>query len=217
MNNITVVSSPNNRGKIRGTLLEKSEISYKIEDENLSEANDTLPFTISEKLVKAYNLSLEAGDDVCFIGELRSYNKLIDGKSRLILSFFVKEVVENESAKSVNELTLTGYICKEPVYRTTPFNRQICDVLLAVNRIAFNKSDYIPCISWGRTARFCQNLEVGSQVKVIGRVQSRMYEKKYEDGTVQTRIAYEVSVGSLEIIEEKTTEKEEVAENQEAV
>ena len=95
---------------------------------------------------------------------------------------------------------------------------EISDLLLAVNR-AYNKSDYIPCIAWGRTARFCQNLEVGSQVKVVGRVQSRTYEKKYEDGTCQTRVAYEVSIGSLEVIEEKGEEKEEIeeVENQEAV
>ena len=215
MNNITVVSSPNNRGKIRGTLLEKSEISYKIEDENfyegklsverLSEANDTLPFTISEKLVKAYNLSLESGDDVCFIGELRSYNKLIDGKSRLILSFFVKEVVENESAKSVNELTLTGYICKEPVYRTTPFNRQICDVLLAVNRIAFNKSDYIPCILWGRNAKFIQSKKVGTKVNLTGRIQSRVYKKEIKEGEFEERVAYEVSCQRIEVLDKEET------------
>ena len=129
------------------------------------------------------------------------------------------EEEENEIIRKdtiTNEVVLVGYLCKKPIYRQTPFGREISDILLAVNR-AYNKSDYIPCISWGRTARFCQNLEVGSQVKVVGRVQSRTYEKKYEDGTVQNRVAYEVSVGSLEIIEEKTTEKEEVAENQEAV
>ena len=108
-----------------------------------------------------------------------------------------------------NEVVLIGYICKKPIYRQTPFGREISDILLAVNR-AYNKSDYIPCIAWGRNARFCQNIEVGTQVKIIGRVQSRQYEKKHEDGTVETRIAYEVSVGSLEIInEEDNQEKEE--------
>ena len=104
-----------------------------------------------------------------------------------------------------NEVVLVGYICKKPIYRQTPFGREIADILLAVNR-AYNKSDYIPCIAWGRNARFCQNLEVGSQIKLIGRVQSRTYEKKHEDGTVEERIAYEVSVGSLEVIEEKEEE-----------
>ena len=108
-----------------------------------------------------------------------------------------------------NEVVLIGYICKKPIYRQTPFGREISDILLAVNR-AYNKSDYIPCIAWGRNARFCQNIEVGTQVKIVGRVQSRTYEKKFEDGTSETRIAYEVSVGSLEIInEEDNQEKEE--------
>ena len=115
-----------------------------------------------------------------------------------------------------NEVVLVGFICKKPIYRQTPFGREISDLLLAVNR-AYNKSDYIPCIAWGRNARFCQNLEVGTQVKVVGRVQSRMYEKKHEDGTVENRVAYEVSVGSLEVIEEKDTPKETETENQEAV
>ena len=127
------------------------------------------------------------------------------------------EEEENEMVKKdiiTNEVVLVGFICKKPIYRQTPFGREISDILLAVNR-AYNKSDYIPCIAWGRNARFCQNLEVGTQVKVVGRVQSRMYEKKHEDGTVENRVAYEVSVGSLEIIEEEDTPKE--TENQEAV
>lgn len=115
-----------------------------------------------------------------------------------------------------NEVVLVGYICKKPIYRQTPFGREIADILLAVNR-AYNKSDYIPCIAWGRNARFCQNLEVGSQIKLIGRVQSRTYEKKHEDGTVEERIAYEVSVGSLEVIEEKEEESTVEEGNQEAV
>ena len=115
-----------------------------------------------------------------------------------------------------NEVVLVGYICKKPIYRQTPFGREIADILLAVNR-AYNKSDYIPCIAWGRNARFCQNLEVGSQIKLVGRVQSRTYEKKHEDGTVEERIAYEVSVGSLEVIEEKEDESRVEEGNQEAV
>ena len=134
------------------------------------------------------------------------------------------EVEENEEEESeivrkdtiTNEVVLVGYLCKKPIYRQTPFGREISDILLAVNR-AYNKSDYIPCIAWGRNARFCQNLEVGSEVKVVGRVQSRTYEKKYEDGTSETKVAYEVSIGSLEVIEEKEPEKNEEEDNQEAV
>ena len=115
-----------------------------------------------------------------------------------------------------NEVVLIGYICKKPIYRQTPFGREIADILLAVNR-AYNKSDYIPTIAWGRTARFCQNLEVGTKVKIVGRVQSRMYEKKHEDGTTESRVAYEVSVGSLEVVEEKEGTENKETENQEAV
>ena len=118
-----------------------------------------------------------------------------------------------------NEVTLIGYICKKPVYRQTPFGREIADLLLAVNR-AYNKSDYIPCIAWGRNARFCENIEVGTEVKVVGRVQSRQYEKKHEDGTVENKVAYEVSVGSLEVVNQKDdgeAEEAPVEENKEAI
>ena len=115
-----------------------------------------------------------------------------------------------------NEVVLIGFVCKKPIYRQTPFGREIADLLLAVNR-AYNKSDYIPTIAWGRNARFCQNIEVGTQVKIIGRVQSRQYEKKHEDGTVETKTAYEVSVCSLEVINEEGNEHKEEVESQEAV
>ena len=126
---------------------------------------------------------------------------------------------ENEMTKKdmvTNEVVLVGYICKKPIYRQTPFGREIADILLAVNR-AYNKSDYIPTIAWGRNARFCQNLEVGTKVKLVGRVQSRMYEKKYEDGTVENRVAYEVSIGSLEVVEEDNSAEIKENESQEAV
>ena len=124
----------------------------------------------------------------------------------------LKEIEENEMVKKdmiTNEVVLIGYICKKPIYRQTPFGREIADVLLAVNR-AYNKSDYIPCIAWGRNARFCQNMEVGTEVKIVGRVQSRKYEKKFEDGTSETRVAYEVSISSMEIIDKKEEKTEEV-------
>ena len=190
----------------------------------LSGNEDIIPITISERLMKED--TLQEGRKLLVKGQFRSYNSYDNEKNRLILTVFAKDIMEVEEKEEeneivrkdiiTNEVVLIGYICKKPIYRQTPFGREISDILLAVNR-AYNKSDYIPCISWGRTARFCQNLEVGSQVKVVGRVQSRTYEKKYEDGTSQTRVAYEVSVGSLEVIEEKKEEKEEEVENQEAV
>ena len=132
-----------------------------------------------------------------------------------------EEEEENDFARKdmiTNEVILIGYICKKPIYRQTPFGREIADLLLAVNR-AYNKSDYIPCIAWGRNARFSQTLEVGTKVKIVGRVQSRTYEKKYEDGTTEMKVAYEVSIGRLEVVEEEEEHKEEEIdhENQEAV
>ncbi len=199
---------------------------FKLGIPRLSGNEDIIPITISERLIQED--TLQEGKKLLVKGQFRSYNSYENEKNRLILTVFAKDVMEveekeeeeeNEIIKKdtiTNEVVLIGYICKKPIYRQTPFGREISDILLAVNR-AYNKSDYIPCIAWGRNARFCQNLEVGSQVKVVGRVQSRTYEKKYEDGTSQTRVAYEVSIGSLEVIEEKNEEKEEVVENQEAV
>ncbi len=194
----------------------------------LSGISDIIPITISERLFE--DGMLEEGKKLLVKGQFRSYNSYEGERNRLILTVFAKDVkvleeneeeTENEFAKKdvvTNEVVLTGYICKKPIYRQTPFGREIADILLAVNR-AYNKSDYIPCIAWGRNARFCQNLAVGSQIKLVGRVQSRTYEKKYEDGTVEERVAYEVSVGSLEVIEENEDAKpvEEEKENQEAV
>ena len=191
----------------------------------LSGNSDIIPITVSERLIKED--TLQEGNKLLIKGQFRSYNSYENEKNRLILTVFAKdimEVEENEEEENdivrkdivTNEVVLVGYICKKPIYRQTPFGREIADLLLAVNR-AYNKSDYIPCIAWGRNARFCQNLEVGTQVKVVGRVQSRTYEKKHEDGSVETRVAYEVSIGSLEVVEEKENENEIEAKNQEAV
>ena len=189
----------------------------------LSGNSDIIPITVSERLINEE--TLQEGKKLLVKGQFRSYNSYENEKNRLILTVFAKDIVEVEESNEeeseivkkdviTNEVVLIGFICKKPIYRQTPFGREISDLLLAVNR-AYNKSDYIPCIAWERNARFCQNLEVGTQVKVVGRVQSRTYEKKHEDGTVETRVAYEVSVGSLEVIEEKDNSNE--VENKEAV
>ena len=194
---------------------------FDLEIPRLSGNADIIPITVSERI--ATDEMLTEGKNLLVKGQFRSYNSYDTQKNRLILTVFAKDVIEveekpededNEIVKKdmvTNEVVLIGYICKKPIYRQTPFGREIADILLAVNR-AYNKSDYIPCIARGRNARFCQNLEVGTKVKLVGRVQSRTYEKKYEDGTVENRVAYEVSVGSLEIIEEN-----DATENQEAV
>ena len=198
----------------------------------LSGNADIIPITISERLIT--DETLKEGKKLLIKGQFRSYNSFENEKNKLILTVFAKDVqelpeAENENGEEeeiskkdemTNEVVLIGFVCKKPIYRQTPFGREIADLLLAVNR-AYNKSDYIPTIAWGRNARFCQNIEVGAQVKIIGRVQSRQYEKKHEDGTVEAKIAYEVSVCSLELLNEEGNEKAESEnqenENQEAV
>ena len=193
----------------------------------LSGNADVIPVTVSERLIT--DEMLVEGKRLMVKGQFRSYNSYENEKNKLILTVFAKDVTEaqeNEEEEKeneivskdiiTNEVVLIGFVCKKPIYRQTPFGREIADLLLAVNR-AYNKSDYIPTIAWGRNARFCQNLEVGTQVKIVGRIQSRQYEKKFEDGTSEIRVAYEVSVGSLEIIHEENPENEEGEENQEAV
>ena len=187
---------------------------FDLEVPRLSKAVDVIPITVSERLIT--NIDIEVGKELAIEGQFRSYNSYENEKNRLILTVFAKDISEvedeepseeEEKKKVSNEVTLIGYVCKKPIYRQTPFDREIADILLAVNR-AYNKSDYIPCIAWGRNARFCQNIEVGTEVKILGRVQSRKYEKKFEDGTSETRVAYEVSISSMEIIDKKEDEKE---------
>ena len=183
----------------------------------LSGNADIIPITVSERLLSINELKIDS--KIIVEGQFRSYNSYENERNRLVLTVFAKDIkfVENqeeeiEVSKDVvsNEVILNGYICKKPIYRQTPFGREISDLLLAVNR-AYNKSDYIPCIAWGRNARFCENIPVGTEVKIVGRVQSRTYEKKYDDGRVETKVAYEVSVSSLEVVnqDDNSNENEE--------
>ena len=226
-NYLTLVGKVTGEKKFSHEIYGERFYVFNLEIPRLSGNSDMIPITVSERLIKED--TLQEGKKLLVKGQFRSYNPYENEKNRLILTVFAKDIVElneneendeeNEMVKKdtvTNEVVLVGYICKKPIYRQTPFGREISDLLLAVNR-AYNKSDYIPCIAWGRNARFCQNIEVGTQVKVVGRVQSRQYEKKHEDGTVETRVAYEVSVGSLEVIEEKDNTEEATTENQEAV
>ncbi len=215
----------NNHLSLIGTVVSEKKISHETYGEKfytfdldvvrLSEASDIIPVTISERLLT--EIDLHIGQKLSIDGQFRSYNNYENEKNRLILTVFAKDVVEltdeseEQDPKVSNEIVLLGYICKKPIYRQTPFGREIADILLAVNR-AYNKSDYIPCIAWGRNARFCQNVEVGTEVKITGRIQSRRYEKKFEDGTSQERVAYEVSVSGMEIINlDDVAEHEDVA------
>lgn len=167
-----------------------------VEVQRLSEEVDVLPVTISERLIGNFNV----GDEIGIVGQFRSYNKIDEGKSKLMLTIFVKELVDPNEVGEINQIYLVGYICKEPVYRTTPFGREICDVLLAVNR-AYNKSDYLPCIAWGRNARFVRDLGVGEKLEVQGRIQSRKYQKRIDDHSSETKIAYEISLSNVMIVD----------------
>ena len=181
--------------------------SFNIDVPRLSENSDIIPVTVSERILTD---EFKIGQKVVIDGQFRSYNNYENEKNKLVLTVFVKDIriqTEETDMTNPNEICLTGFICKKPIYRTTPFGREIADILLAVNR-AYNKSDYIPCIAWGRNARFCQNIEVGEKIRLWGRIQSRQYEKKFEDGTSEMRRAYEVSVSKMEILKEGSDTEE---------
>lgn len=163
----------------------------KIEVQRLSGEVDILPITFSERLIG----NLSVGDQIAIKGQFRSYNKLEGDHSKLMLTVFVRELLDASLVDVTNNITLVGYICKEPIYRTTPFGREIADILLAVNR-AYNKSDYLPCIAWGRNARFVKDLSIGEKLEITGRVQSRNYQKRTENDVV-TKTAYEISISSI--------------------
>ena len=168
--------------------------------QRLSESYDVIPVMVSERL-------LDVNEDytgmlICVNGQFRSYNRHEERKNRLVLSVFAREVEfveEVEESSKTNQIYLDGYICKEPIYRKTPLGREIADLLLAVNR-PYGKSDYIPCICWGRNARYANHFKVGERCAIWGRIQSREYMKKLDEEHVEKRVAFEVSVSKLELI-----------------
>jgi len=194
----------NNVATVYGTVCEEPKYSHQMYGEGfyesfisiarLSDQTDIIPFTISERLLTDGKIAV--GSLVTLTGQLRSYNKLVDGKSKLLLTLFVRDILENDETRNPNSIDIVGYICKPPIYRMTPFKREICDILLAVNR-AYNKSDYLPCIAWGRNARFVKDIPIGERIVINGRIQSRIYQKLREDGTAETRTAYEVSLNRI--------------------
>ena len=199
----------NNKVFISGEVVSEPKFSHEVYGENffefdlkvsrLSESYDIIPVTVSEKLLIDSNVKI--GSKLCGNGQFRSYNKLDEGKSKLMLTVFLREILPYEPSENPNYIEIVGYVCKEPVFRTTPFKREISDVLLAVNR-SYNKSDYLPCIAWGRNARFVKNFAVGDKVSVTGRIQSRDYQKKVNDELI-TKTAYEVSLSRIELIKEE--------------
>ena len=197
-NYLTLVGKVTGEKKFSHEIYGEKFYTFNLSIPRLSGNADIIPITISERLIT--DEMLTEGNKLLIKGQFRSYNSYENERNKLILTVFAKDVEEIKEAEeqeesdivkkdeTTNEVVLIGFVCKKPIYRQTPFGREIADLLLAVNR-AYNKSDYIPTIAWGRNARFCQNIEVGTQVKIIGRVQSRQYEKKHEDGTVETKTA----------------------------
>ena len=217
----------NNKIYLEGEILSNLEFSHEMYGEGfylfnigvsrLSDAKDVLSITISERLIG--ELEIKPGLSVVVEGQLRSYNKFIEGTNKLILTVFARSIdICIEKSKNPNQIFLDGYICKQPVYRTTPFGREIADMLLAVNR-PYNKSDYIPTIAWGRNSRFCQSLEVGDNIRVWGRLQSREYQKKITNDEVIRKMAYEVSISKMEkvskdsVVEGSSSEEEDTTVN----
>ena len=202
----------NNQVTVMGEVVTEFQFSHEVFGEGfymleisvkrLSNSEDRIPLMISERLIDV--TQDYRGEYIYVTGQFRSYNRHEEQKNRLVLSVFVREIafVEEEmDASKTNQIILEGYICKLPVYRKTPLGREIADLLLAVNR-PYGKSDYIPCICWGRNARYVSGFDVGQHVQLIGRIQSRDYVKKLSETETQTRAAYEVSVSKLECVED---------------
>lgn len=209
-NHLILIGKVASEKKVSHEIYGERFYTFNLEVPRLSEISDLIPITISERLITSTNL--EIGTKVIIEGQFRSYNGYENEKSKLILTVFAKDIKiaeeleeqegETKKEQNSNEVVLNGYICKKPIYRQTPFGREIADILLAVNR-TYNKSDYIPCIAWGRNARFAGGLEVGAHLQVSGRVQSREYTKKIGEEEVERRVAYEVSVSKIDLVEDE--------------
>lgn len=202
----------NNQVTVMGEIVSDFSYSHEIFGEGfymvdvkvqrLSESYDVIPVMVSERLIDVSESYV--GMLICVNGQFRSYNRHEERKNKLVLSVFAREIFfveEMEESSKTNQIYLDGYICKEPIYRKTPLGREIADLLLAVNR-PYGKSDYIPCICWGRNARYANNFKVGERCAVWGRIQSREYMKKLDEENVEKRVAFEVSVSKLEVLED---------------
>ena len=200
-----VISSPKFSHEVYG---EGFYIVY-IQVPRLSENYDNIPVMFSERLIGPE--SIKEGHYLIVEGQFRSYNNYnSDSGHKLMLTVFAREIEISEEEvtnRNPNQICLNGFVCRKPMYRTTPFGREIADILLAVNR-AYNKSDYIPCIAWGRNARFAGNFEIGDNIRIWGRIQSRTYQKKISEDEVEERVAYEISVSKMEVVKENNNKKE---------
>lgn len=197
-----------NQAELRGTILTLPEYSHKsygevfycflLGIERKSSYRDEIKVMVSERLI--WNLTLEPENRAYILGQIRTYNESMEGKNRLNIVIFAREfhlLDLDDPDEDENRVQLEGYLCKAPIRRVSPLGREICDMMLAVNRM-YNKSDYIPCIAWGRNAGYAGSLEVGTRIRISGRIQSREYRKKDDEGNISTRVAYEVSVVKIE-------------------
>ena len=208
----------NNRVSIIGEIVSDFRFSHEVFGEGfyiidvsvnrLSDMTDIIPLMVSERLVDVKQSYI--GQLVEATGQFRSYNKHDGIRNKLVLSIFVRDwqlIEENQESGKTNQIFLDGFICKSPIYRKTPLGREISDLLIAVNR-PYEKSDYIPCIAWGRNARFASSFEVGKRIQVWGRVQSRDYVKKINETDTEKHTAYEVSVSKLEYVNDEEREED---------
>ena len=211
VNSVSIIK--NNQVTIMGQVVTGFKFSHKVFGEGfyimevmvkwLSNTFDRIPLMVSERLIDVTQDYV--GEYIMATGQFRSYNRNEEHKKRLVLSVFVREISfmeEKPDDSKANNILLDGYVCKEPIYRKTPMGREIADLLLAVNR-PYGKSDYIPCICWGRNARYISNFGIGEHVQISGRIQSREYKKKISDTEIELRTAYEVSVSKLEVMEDE--------------
>ena len=204
-----VVSTPSAPHEFYGEGFYELQMSVK----RLSSIVDIIPVTMPKALIEKHKIAL--GSHIAILGEFRSYNKIENNRSRLMLSVFVNALDTEINEDNPNTVELSGYICKMPVYRTTPFNREIADLLVAVNR-EHAKTDYLPAIAWGRNARFAKAMNVGDRINILGRIQSREYQKKLDNGMTETRVAYEISVNRMspDAFESQIGDTDFIVENQ---
>ncbi len=205
MINTTDSNNPTNIAHIRGEVIDGLKLNHKTYGEAFytfevgitrnSGYEDQIIVMASERILST--MTVEPGMWLDIQGQIRTYNEDVEGHNRLNIVVFARDLMETEEQEPINQIYLEGYICKAPLSRTSPLGRKICDIMLAVNRL-YNKSDYIPCIAWGRNAVYSGTLEVGAKIALNGRIQSRQYKKKCEDGDVMVKTAYEVSILQME-------------------
>jgi len=210
MNHMQDYNTTTNMAHICGEVIDGPKLSHKTYGEAFyifkmgvqrnSGFEDQINVMISERIMATIDIS--EGMFLDIQGQVRTYNEDVDGRNKLNIVVFVRELyVTYGECEYINDIYLEGYLCKKPLSRISPMGRKICDIMLAVNRM-YNKSDYIPCISWGRNAVYSNTLDVGDKIAIHGRLQSRQYKKKTEDGDVLLKTAYEVSILQLESLAE---------------